>query len=125
MKIVNNLPTWILGIFIQNLAEMASKRLWWVRRVRQIRTSPNPNEIKSTIFEGILSSSSLPPEEKTDARMAADAQLVGLAGEGTTEMGMVLATIINRYDVYKGQEGRTLELYDTVRERDIVANSEK
>lgn len=37
---------------------------------------------------------------------------------------MVLATIINRYDVYKGQEGRTLELYDTVRERDIVANSE-
>lgn len=37
---------------------------------------------------------------------------------------MVLATIISRYDVYEGQEGRTLELYDTVRERDIVANSE-
>ncbi|KAK8067555.1 hypothetical protein PG996_006667, partial [Apiospora saccharicola] len=269
MKIVNNLPTWVLGIFIPNLTEMSSKQSWWVNRVRQIRTSPNPDEIKSTIFEGILSSS-LPPEEKTDARMAADAQLVGLAGEGTTaytlsaslfellshpdeykkvkdeitaavgdkdrvptyaeietlphfqaaiqeslrlhpgvmsrmarispeaeivysnkrtgatyrlppgtwysmstyitqtdpevfvkplefrpqrwidnpllsrsfiafargsrncvgqyfarrEMGMVLATIINRYDVYRGQEGRTLELYDTVRERDIVANSE-
>lgn len=39
-------------------------------------------------------------------------------------MGMVLATIINRYDVYRGQEGRTLELYDTIRERDIAANSE-
>lgn len=39
-------------------------------------------------------------------------------------MGMVLATILNRYEIYRGQEGKTLELYDTVRERDIVANSE-
>lgn len=54
-------------------------------RVRKIRKSPNPEEIKSTIFEGILGSS-LPPEEKTDARMAHDAQLIGLAGEGTTGM---------------------------------------
>lgn len=34
------------------------------------------------------------------------------------------ATILNRYEVYRGQEGKTLELYDTVRERDIVDNSE-
>ena len=40
------------------------------------------------------------------------------------EMGMVLATVLNRYDLYRGQEGRTLELYDTICERDIVANSE-
>jgi len=60
-----------------------SKPQWWINRVRQIRNSPNPNEIKNTIFEGILSSS-LPLEEKTDARMAHDAQLIGLAGEGTT-----------------------------------------
>ena len=37
---------------------------------------------------------------------------------------MVLATVLNRYDLYRGQEGRTLELYDTIRQRDIVANSE-
>lgn len=40
------------------------------------------------------------------------------------EMGIVLATILNRYDLYRGQEGRTLELYDTLRERDIAATSE-
>lgn len=40
------------------------------------------------------------------------------------EMSMALATIINRYDLYQGQEGPTLELYDTIRERDIAANSE-
>lgn len=39
-------------------------------------------------------------------------------------MGMVLGTILNRYDVYQGQEGPTLELYDTLRDRDIRANSE-
>ncbi|KAI2618667.1 cytochrome P450 [Hypomontagnella submonticulosa] len=269
MLLVNNAPKWILQLFIPNLTEMAEKQTWWIKRVRQIRSSPNPEDIKNTIFEGILGSS-LPDEEKTDARMAHDAQLIGLAGEGTTaytlsatlfellahpeefekvkkeistavpdkntvpsysdvehlpyfnaviqeglrlhpgvmsrmarispdvdivyndkrrdktyvlppgtwtsmstlithtdpevfenpyefrpqrwiddpkltrsfiafargsrncvgqnfarrEMGMVLATIINRYDVYRGQEGRTLELYDTIRERDIAANSE-
>ncbi len=40
------------------------------------------------------------------------------------EIGIILATILNRYDLYRGQEGRTLELYDTIRERDIDANSE-
>lgn len=37
---------------------------------------------------------------------------------------MVLATVLNRYDVYQGQEGLTLEVYETVRDRDIRANSE-
>lgn len=40
------------------------------------------------------------------------------------EMGMVLGTVLNRYDLYRGQEGPTFELYDTSRERDIVASSE-
>ena len=40
------------------------------------------------------------------------------------EISMVLATILNRYDVYKQQEGPTLEVYDTLRDRDIKANSE-
>ena len=40
------------------------------------------------------------------------------------EIGIILATILNRYELYHGQPGHTLELYDTIRERDIVANSE-
>lgn len=39
-------------------------------------------------------------------------------------MAIVLATLLNKYDLYRGQEGPTLELYNTIRERDIVANSE-
>jgi hypothetical protein len=41
------------------------------------------------------------------------------------EMGIVLATLFRRYDVYRGQDGPTLELYDTIRERDIDPNSDK
>jgi hypothetical protein len=55
---------------------------WWVERVRFIRNSPDPEQIKKTIFEGVLSSNS-PPEEKTDARLAQEAQLIVFAGEGT------------------------------------------
>jgi cytochrome P450 len=40
------------------------------------------------------------------------------------EMAMTLASIFLRYDVYQGQEGPTLELYDTERARDIDANSD-
>lgn len=35
------------------------------------------------------------------------------------ELSIILATILRKYDLYKGQEGPTLELYDTERERDI------
>jgi hypothetical protein len=35
------------------------------------------------------------------------------------ELSIILATIINKYDLYRGQEGPTLELYDTIKERDI------
>lgn len=58
---------------------------WWINRVRDIKSSPNPERVKSTIFEGILSSK-LPDEEKTDLRLASEAQLTVFAGEGTTGM---------------------------------------
>ena len=38
------------------------------------------------------------------------------------EMFIILATIIRKYDLYHGQEGSTLELYDTTRGRDIDVN---
>ena len=38
------------------------------------------------------------------------------------EMAVVLATLFRRYDLYRGQPGRTLELYDTERARDVDAN---
>lgn len=56
---------------------------WWITKVREIRQSPNPDRVKSTIFEGILNSS-LPEAEKEDERLASEAQLVVFAGEGTT-----------------------------------------
>ncbi|KAL4946450.1 hypothetical protein BDV06DRAFT_234051 [Aspergillus oleicola] len=55
----------------------------WLEKVDQIRASPNPDRIKSTIFEGILSSA-LPESEKTNARLAHEAQLIVFAGQGTT-----------------------------------------
>lgn len=40
------------------------------------------------------------------------------------EMAMILATLFLKYDIYNGQKGPTMELVDTVRERDIDANSD-
>lgn len=40
------------------------------------------------------------------------------------EMALVLATIIMKYDLYDGQEGPTMELYDTERTRDVDAHSD-
>lgn len=57
----------------------------WIERVDEVRNSPNPEKIKTTIFEGVLSSK-LPDEEKTNLRLAHEAQLVVFAGEGTTGM---------------------------------------
>lgn len=41
------------------------------------------------------------------------------------EMAIVLATLFRRFDLYRGQAGRTLELFDTERARDIDPNSDK
>ncbi len=40
------------------------------------------------------------------------------------EIDIILVTILNRYDLYRDQKERTLKLYDTIRERNIDANSE-
>lgn len=56
---------------------------WWIKKVREIRASKDSELAKNTIFGGILNSS-LPDEDKTDPRLASEAQLVVLAGEGTT-----------------------------------------
>ncbi|KAI0204559.1 cytochrome P450 [Astrocystis sublimbata] len=102
MSIVNNTPKWLLSMFIPNLSSMAEKQDWRINVVRRIRQSPNPTALSSTIFEGMLGSS-LPEEEKTDARMAQDAQLIILAGEGTTgySLGAILFELLSHADVYQ------------------------
>ncbi|KAI9046204.1 cytochrome p450 [Aspergillus affinis] len=65
------------------MIDMRDRRDWWTDAVRDIRRSPDPQRIKRTIFEGILSSK-LPDSDKTDARMAGEAQLIVFTGEGTT-----------------------------------------
>ncbi|KAI0114057.1 cytochrome P450 [Nemania sp. FL0031] len=102
MSLINNIPSWVMAVFIPNLSAMSEKQEWRVNRVRQIRASPDPNAVKSTIFEGILSSN-LPENEKTDARMANDAQLIVLAGESTTghTLSAILFELLSHPDVYK------------------------
>jgi len=80
---VQNMPSWLVKLLLPSLSELRDRQDWWLTKVREIRKSPNPERVKSTIFEGILNSS-LPPEEKTDERLASEAQLVVFAGEGTT-----------------------------------------
>lgn len=46
---------------------------------------------------------------------------MNLAGK---EMAMILGTLFRRYELYSGQEGRTLELFDTQRARDIDPHSD-
>lgn len=56
---------------------------WWLDQVHTVRQSSDTKRMKQTIFGGILTSK-LPDEEKTDIRLASEAQLVVFAGEGTT-----------------------------------------
>lgn len=37
------------------------------------------------------------------------------------ELAATLATMFTKYDLYRGQPGPTLELYDTIRARDVDA----
>ncbi|RWA06753.1 hypothetical protein EKO27_g8357 [Xylaria grammica] len=80
---VQNAPSWLIKAAAPHLGELRDRQDWWIAKVREIRKSPNPDRVKSTIFEGILNSA-LPPEEKSDHRLASEAQLVVFAGEGTT-----------------------------------------
>ncbi|KAI1741367.1 cytochrome P450 [Xylaria scruposa] len=88
--VVQSLPIWAIAAFVPSLRELWKKQSWWTDKVREIRNSPNPERIKSTIFEGIMNST-LPVEDKTDARLAAEAQLVVFAGEGTTAYTLTAA----------------------------------
>ncbi|CAE7185156.1 hypothetical protein P3342_008311 [Pyrenophora teres f. teres] len=76
-------PGWVMKNFGEGLREMWEKKMWWIQKVREIRTSNDPERVKSTIFGGVLNSS-LPDAEKTDLRLASETQLVVFAGEGTT-----------------------------------------
>ncbi|KAJ6021662.1 cytochrome P450 [Penicillium herquei] len=80
---VQNMPSWLVKLLLPSLSELRDRQDWWISKVREIRKSPNPERIKSTIFEGIPNSS-LPAEEKEDERLASEAQLMVFAGEGTT-----------------------------------------
>ncbi|KAK5659472.1 hypothetical protein OQA88_673 [Cercophora sp. LCS_1] len=88
--LIQNTPGWFVKALMPDLAELVDKKSWWIDRVREIRASPNPDRVKSTIFDGILNSK-LPPEDKTDDRLASEAQLVIFAGEGTTAFTLTAA----------------------------------
>ncbi|GAP91979.1 putative cytochrome p450 [Rosellinia necatrix] len=120
IRIVNNMPSWIMGIFIPNLSAMLKKQEWRINRVRQIRVSPDPNAIKSTIFESILSSN-LPDNEKTDTRMAHDAQLIILAGESTTghTLCAILFELLSHPYIYKMVKD---EISQTILGEDSIAS---
>ncbi|KAI0179038.1 cytochrome P450 [Hypoxylon sp. FL1284] len=81
--VIASAPTWLIKTFIPGLAEMWNKKEMWIDQVVSIKNSPNPDRIKSTIFEGVMNSK-LPDEEKTNPRLAHEAQLVVFAGQGTT-----------------------------------------
>ena len=83
MPLIQSSPDWLLLFLFPSMGELRERQNWWITQVRAIRSSPNPERVMSTIFEGILNSK-LPDEEKTDLRLASEAQLVVFAGEGTT-----------------------------------------
>ncbi|KAJ0417856.1 cytochrome P450 [Aspergillus carlsbadensis] len=83
-------PTWFIEQFIPPLAELWRKRSMWQEKFQKIRASPNPDRIKSTIFEGLINSS-LPDSEKSDARLAHEAQLIVFAGQGTVAYSITAA----------------------------------
>ncbi|KAI8626385.1 cytochrome P450 [Xylariaceae sp. FL1651] len=112
--LIQSLPIWAIAIFKPSLRELWSKQSWWTDKVREIRSSPNPERIKSTIFEGILNST-LPDEDKTDARLAAEAQLVVFAGEGTTAYTLTAAVyqlLANPKDLQKLRDELTQAIPD-------------
>nr|POE79477.1 trichodiene oxygenase [Quercus suber] len=82
-QIIGQAPLWAIKLFIPALTDMWNKRGMWLEQVHSIKKSSNPERVKTTIFEGILSSR-LAEEEKTDARLAHEAQLVVFAGQAYT-----------------------------------------
>ncbi|KAK8135246.1 hypothetical protein PG984_003186 [Apiospora sp. TS-2023a] len=81
--ILHSLPLWLVATLVPPLREMYCKKTFWVNRLRQIRSSPESDAFQSTIFEGVLNGK-LESEDKSDERLANEAQLLVFAGEGTT-----------------------------------------
>ncbi|PSR80440.1 cytochrome P450 [Coniella lustricola] len=87
MNVYAHAPGWIIRVLLPDVYEQRKRRDWWSNAVTEIKTSPDPQRIKRTIFEGLLNSK-LPESDKTDLRLASEAQLVVFAGEGTTAWTM-------------------------------------
>ncbi|KAI0537731.1 cytochrome P450 [Xylaria digitata] len=85
--LIQNSPDWLLRLLFPNLREVRERQNWWLDQVHSIRKSPDAERAKRTIFGGILSSK-LPDEEKTDLRLASEAQSMVFAGESTTAWGL-------------------------------------
>ncbi|OBT53237.1 hypothetical protein VE04_06884 [Pseudogymnoascus sp. 24MN13] len=90
LTIATSVPGWLFKHLNPEMTEFVDRREWWIEKVREIRNSSNPERAKATIFGGILESS-LPAEDKTDQRLANEAQLVVFAGEGTTAITLTSA----------------------------------
>ncbi|KAF1842730.1 cytochrome P450 [Cucurbitaria berberidis CBS 394.84] len=89
---VGKAPGWVMRNFGEGLREMWRRKwYWWIQKVGEIRTSNDPERVKSTIFGGVLNSS-LPDAENTDLRLASETQLVIFAGEGTTANPKISST---------------------------------
>ncbi|WDK14961.1 cytochrome P450 [Colletotrichum graminicola] len=73
LTVASSAPGWLLKYLNPDMAEFVDRREWWIEKVRDIRNSKAPERAKNTIFGGILDSS-LPPEDKTDMRLANEAQ---------------------------------------------------
>ncbi|KAI0855717.1 cytochrome P450 CYP682H1 [Xylaria cubensis] len=85
--LIQGSPDWLLRLLFPGLSEVRDRQNWWLDQVHSIRKSGDPQRAKQTIFGGILASK-LPEEEKSDVRLASEAQLVVFAGEGTTAWGL-------------------------------------
>ncbi|KAI1106148.1 cytochrome P450 [Jackrogersella minutella] len=85
--LIQNSPDWLHRLLFPGLSEVRDRQNWWLEQVQEIRKSSDVQRVRQTIFGGILSSK-LPDEEKSNARLASEAQLVVFAGEGTTAWGL-------------------------------------
>ncbi|EFQ35390.1 cytochrome P450 [Colletotrichum graminicola M1.001] len=129
LTVASSAPGWLLKYLNPDMAEFVDRREWWIEKVRDIRNSKAPERAKNTIFGGILDSS-LPPEDKTDMRLANEAQLVVFAGEGTTAIFHLLSKpgILQKMKeelaavVSDGREVPTFQQMDKLRYMNAIIN---
>ena len=92
--ILDRLPEWFVRASQPDILPVVGMRKDMARRIREIREGMNQAHQSAghtTIFHEILSSD-LPPEEKTDVRLADEAQLVVAAGIITTSHALAVAS---------------------------------